>query len=34
MIVAVASPEPLADLPLPWLPLSDAEAIADFILSR
>src|ERR1700744_6308470 len=33
-IVAVASPEPVAGLLLPWLPLNDANAIADFILSR
>jgi molybdopterin-guanine dinucleotide biosynthesis protein B len=34
MIVAVASPQPLPDFTLPWLPLDDAEAIADFILAR
>jgi molybdopterin-guanine dinucleotide biosynthesis protein B len=33
-IVAVASPEPIAGLALPWLPLNDAGAIADFILKR
>ncbi len=33
-IVAVASPEPIAGLTLPWLPLNDAETIADFILAR
>jgi molybdopterin-guanine dinucleotide biosynthesis protein B len=32
-IVAVASPAPLPGLALPWLPLDDAGAIADFILS-
>jgi molybdopterin-guanine dinucleotide biosynthesis adapter protein len=31
-VVAVASSEALPGLPLPWLPLSDAGAIADFIL--
>jgi molybdopterin-guanine dinucleotide biosynthesis protein B len=33
MIVAVAAPEPVDGLILPWLPLNDAEAIADFILA-
>lgn len=33
-IVAVAAPEPVTGLRLPWLPLNDAGAIADFILSR
>jgi len=33
-IVAVASPAPVAGLTLPWLPLNDADAIADFILKR
>jgi molybdopterin-guanine dinucleotide biosynthesis protein B len=33
-IVAVASPEPIAGLTLPWLALNDPAAIADFILSR
>jgi molybdopterin-guanine dinucleotide biosynthesis protein B len=33
MIVAVAAPEPPDDLPLPWLPLNDADRIADFILA-
>ena len=33
-IIALASPEPVAGLLLPWLPLSDADAIADFILKR
>jgi molybdopterin-guanine dinucleotide biosynthesis adapter protein len=31
-IVAVASDERLPGLALPWLPLSDPEAVADFIL--
>jgi molybdopterin-guanine dinucleotide biosynthesis protein B len=31
-IVAVASPEPIAGAPVPWLPLDQPEAIADFIL--
>jgi molybdopterin-guanine dinucleotide biosynthesis protein B len=31
-IVAVASPARLPDLPFPWLPLDDTEAIADFML--
>jgi molybdopterin-guanine dinucleotide biosynthesis adapter protein len=33
MIVAVATPEPIGDLPLPWLPLDDPEKVADFILA-
>ncbi len=33
MTVAVASPEPIDGLALPWLPLNDAEAIAGFILA-
>jgi molybdopterin-guanine dinucleotide biosynthesis adapter protein len=33
MIVAVAAPEPMDELSLPWLPLDDPEAIADFILA-
>jgi molybdopterin-guanine dinucleotide biosynthesis protein B len=33
-VVAVASDEALPGLPLPWLPLSDAGAIADFILAH
>ncbi len=33
MIVAVASPEPIAGLTITWLPLDDAEQIADFILA-
>jgi len=33
-IVAIATDEALPALPLPWLPLSDAGAIADFILGR
>ena len=33
MIVAVATPEPIDDLPLPWLPLDDPERVADFILA-
>jgi molybdopterin-guanine dinucleotide biosynthesis protein B len=32
MIAAVASPEPMV-LPVPWLPLDDAEAIAGFVLA-
>jgi molybdopterin-guanine dinucleotide biosynthesis adapter protein len=32
-VVAVASDERLAELPLPWLPLSDAPAIATFVLA-
>jgi molybdopterin-guanine dinucleotide biosynthesis adapter protein len=31
-VVAVASDEELPGLPLPWLPLGDAAAIADFII--
>jgi len=31
-IMAVASPEPLADLPVPWLPLDSPAAIAAFIV--
>jgi molybdopterin-guanine dinucleotide biosynthesis protein B len=33
-IVAVASDEPLPGLSLPWLPLSDATAVAGFILAH
>jgi molybdopterin-guanine dinucleotide biosynthesis adapter protein len=33
-VVAIASDEALPGLPLPWLPLSDAGAIADFILAH
>ena len=33
-VVAVASSEVLPGLPLPWLPLSDTGAIADFILGH
>ena len=33
-VVAIASDETLPELPLPWLPLSDAGAIADFILAH
>ncbi len=33
MIVAVATPEPIDGLLLPWLPLNDPEAIAEFILA-
>jgi molybdopterin-guanine dinucleotide biosynthesis protein B len=33
MILAVAAPEPIGGLILPWLPLNDADAIADFILA-
>ena len=33
-VVAVASSEVLPGLPLPWLPLSHAGAIADFILGH
>ena len=33
-VVAVASSEVLPRLPLPWLSLSDASAIADFILGH
>ena len=32
-VVAIASDEVLPELPLPWLPLSDAGAIAAFILA-
>jgi len=32
MVVAIASDETLQGLTLPWLPLSDASAVADFIL--
>jgi len=32
-IVALASPAPVPDTPLPWLPLDDADAVADFILA-
>jgi molybdopterin-guanine dinucleotide biosynthesis adapter protein len=31
-VVAIASDEMLPDLPLPWLPLCDAGAVASFIL--
>ena len=34
LIVAIASDETLAGLTLPWLPLSDASAVAAFILSQ
>jgi molybdopterin-guanine dinucleotide biosynthesis protein B len=33
MIAAVAAPEPIVGLTLPWLPLNEPEAIADFILA-
>jgi molybdopterin-guanine dinucleotide biosynthesis adapter protein len=33
MIVAVASPKPIAGLPKPYLPLDNPQAIADFILA-
>ena len=33
MIVAVAAPEPVTGLTLPWLPLNDADAVADFVLA-
>jgi molybdopterin-guanine dinucleotide biosynthesis protein B len=33
-VVAIASDEALPALPLPWLPLSEARAIADFILGH
>ena len=33
-VVAIACDEPLPGLPLPWLPLSDAGAIATFILDH
>jgi molybdopterin-guanine dinucleotide biosynthesis adapter protein len=33
MILAVAAPELIDGLILPWLPLNDAKAIADFILA-
>jgi molybdopterin-guanine dinucleotide biosynthesis protein B len=33
MIVAVAAPEPIDGLPVPWLPLDDPEAVADFVLA-
>ena len=33
-VVALASDEQLPDLPLPQLPLSDAAAVADFILAH
>lgn len=33
MIVAIATPEPIEGLTLPWLPLNDADAIAGFILA-
>jgi molybdopterin-guanine dinucleotide biosynthesis protein B len=33
MIVAVAAPEPVDGLTVPWLPLNDAEAIADWIMA-
>lgn len=32
-IVAVASPTPVADAPVPWLPLDEPAAIVDFILA-
>ena len=34
MVVAIASDETLQGLTLPWLPLSDASAVADFILDH
>ena len=34
MVVAIASDETLQGLRLPWLPLSDASAVADFILDH
>ena len=34
MVVAVASDEALRGLTLPWLPLSDASAVANFILDH
>jgi molybdopterin-guanine dinucleotide biosynthesis protein B len=34
MVVAIASDETLQGLTLPWLPLSDARAVADFILDH
>ena len=34
LVVAIASDEMLPGLALPWLPLSDAGAVATFILSR
>jgi molybdopterin-guanine dinucleotide biosynthesis protein B len=33
MTVAVAAPEPIDALPVPWLPLNDPEAIADWIMA-
>jgi molybdopterin-guanine dinucleotide biosynthesis protein MobB len=33
MILAVAAPEPIAGMRVPWLPLDDPEAIADFVLA-
>ena len=33
MIVAVASPQPVAGLTIPYLPLDDPDAVADFILA-
>jgi molybdopterin-guanine dinucleotide biosynthesis protein B len=32
-IIALASPQPIPGIALPWLPLDDAEAVADFILA-
>jgi molybdopterin-guanine dinucleotide biosynthesis protein B len=33
MVFALASPQPIAGLPVQWLPLDEPETIADFILS-
>jgi molybdopterin-guanine dinucleotide biosynthesis adapter protein len=33
-VVAIASDEALPALPLPWLPLSEARVVADFILAH
>jgi molybdopterin-guanine dinucleotide biosynthesis protein B len=33
MILAVAAPEPITGLTLPWLPLNDPEAIVAFIMT-
>jgi len=34
LVVAIASDEPLPGVTLPWLPLSDASAVATFILGH
>jgi molybdopterin-guanine dinucleotide biosynthesis protein B len=33
-IVAVASPEPLSGVTVPWLPLDDVDAVVDFLIAN